>query len=119
MSLLFNNKINNNKLKLNQKKMKKNLHNPTMMIKSKFSNDVHKVLEPNIHLKRSERRKRRDDYKFTDEQKIEMFDKIYKLHAESSSELVSYIQNRRYKNRIHKQRVERGYFDKKTEKVTQ
>lgn len=98
--------------------MKKNSHNPTMMIKSKFSNDVHKVLEPNMEIKRRDRWRHRDNYKFTDEQKIAMFDEIIKLHNNCSNELTNYQFDRRQKKRVYNARVERGYFDKKnTDKV--
>ena len=97
--------------------MKKNTYNPTMMIKSKFSNSVHKVLEPNIDIKRNDRWRHRDKYKFTDEEKIKMFDEIWKLHQDCSNELTNYQYDRRNKKRIHNTRVERGYFEKKTKKV--
>jgi hypothetical protein len=91
--------------------------NPTTMIKCKFSNDVHKILEPRVGIKRSERWKQSNKVKFTDKQKIEMFDKIMELHNESSNELVNYFEEKRYKKDIHKQRVARGYkFKKKTTK---
>lgn len=98
--------------------MKNTTHNPTMMIKSTFSNAVHKILEPNIDIKNSERWRGqyRERYKLTDKQKIELFDKINELHRLSSNELTAYQFDRREKKRIHKARVERGYFEKKSEK---
>lgn len=100
--------------------MKNTTHNPTMMIKSSFSNAVHKILEPNIDIKKSERwrSKNNDKYKLTDKQKIELFDQIELLHRNSSNELTAYQFDRREKKRIHKARVERGYFEKKSEKIT-
>lgn len=96
--------------------MKKN-NNPTTMIKCKFSNEVHKLLEPNIDIKRRDRWKHRDKYQLTDAQKLEIFDKIVELHNECSSELTNYQYDRREKRRIHKDRVARGYkFKKKTKK---
>lgn len=92
--------------------MKKNTHNPTMMIKSKFSNQVHKILEPNIDIKKSNRWKYYLLYKFTDEQKIAMFDKIFELHKECSDELTNYQYDRREKKRVYKLRVERGWKPK-------
>lgn len=96
--------------------MANSAYNPTMMIKSKFSNQVHKLLEPNIDLKKSQRWKNGNKYILTDKEKIELFDKIRTLHAQSSNELTSYQFDRREKRRIHKARVERGYFEKKSEK---
>lgn len=92
-------------------------NNPTSAIKSKFSNAVHKILEPNLDIKRRDRWKHRNKYEFTDKQKLEMFDKIVALHNECSNELTNYQYDRREKKRIHKARVERGYkFKKKTKK---
>jgi hypothetical protein len=98
--------------------MKQSAYNPTTMIKSKFSNAVHRVLEPNIDVKKSQRWRieHRDKYKFTTEQKLKMFDEIVRLHQECSNELTDYQFERREKRRIHKARVERGYFEKKSEK---
>ena len=98
--------------------MKKN-NNPTMTIKCKFSNAVHKILEPNINIKRNQRwlKVNQEKYKFTDEQLFEMIEKIIKLHDECSKELSKYQFERREKRRIHKARIERGYkFKKKTKK---
>lgn len=97
--------------------MKNTSYNPTMIIKSTFSNDVHKILEPNINVKKSERWKNGIKYVLTNEQKIELFDKIKSLHFKSSKELTAYQFDRREKKRIHKSRVERGYFEKKSEKT--
>lgn len=91
--------------------------NKTMMIKSAFSNAVHKLLEPNIGVKNSQRWGLRDKYKLTDKQKIDLFDQINSLHRTSSTELTSYQFNKREKKRIHAARVKRGYnFKKKTSK---
>lgn len=87
------------------------------MIKSAFSNAVHKLLEPNIGVKKSQRWSLRDKYKLTDKQKIELFDQINNLHTAYSTELTTYQFNRREKKRIHAARVKRGYvFKKKTSK---
>ena len=91
--------------------------NPTTAIKCKFSNAVHRLLEPNINIKKSQRWSKYDSYKFTDKQKLEMFETIMKLHYECSNELTSYQFEKREKKRIHKARVERGYkFKKKISK---
>lgn len=92
--------------------------NPTTAIKCKFSNAVHKILEPNLDIKQRDRWSKRESYKFTDKQKLEMFDTIVNLHTKCSNELTNYQFEKREKKRIHKARVERGYkFKKKTKKV--
>jgi hypothetical protein len=98
--------------------MKNSAYNPTMMIKSKFSNQVHRLLEPNIDVKKSDRWRGqyRERYKLTNEEKVKIFDEIVKLHQECSNELTDYQFERREKRRIHKARLERGYFEKKSEK---
>lgn len=91
---------------------------PTNMIKGKFSNEVHKLLEPNINLKKRDRwsAKRRQP-ELTNEQKLEIYEKIVQLHSECSEELTNYQYDKRQKRRIYKARVERGYkFKKKTPK---
>jgi hypothetical protein len=99
--------------------MKKQTNNPATSMKCRFSNQVHAILEPNLGVKRSERWKKehREKYNFTNEQKLEMFEKIFKLHQEISSELVSYQFDRRQKKRVQKARIERGYVPKKKTKL--
>jgi hypothetical protein len=84
-------------------------NNPTTIIKCKFSNEVHKLLEPNINIKNSERWKNIDKYKLTDAQKVELLNQILLLHSDCSNELTNYQYDKRYKKRIHKARLERGY----------
>lgn len=96
--------------------MANSAYNPTMMIKSKFSNQVHKLLEPNIDVKQKDRWRFRDKYKLSNEEKIKLFDQIVKIHDDCSYELTKFQFERREKRRIHKARVERGYFEKKSEK---
>ena len=98
--------------------MNNSKNNPTQIIKCTFSNAVHRILEPNIDVPNRERwrQENRIKYKFTDEQKLEMFDEILKIHNESSNELTSYQYDRRWKKRVHADRIARGYFDKKTNK---
>ena len=93
----------------------KTTHNPTQMIKCTFSNAVHKILEPNIGVKRSQRWKKeyQEKYKLTDEQKIKMFDEILKIHNESSLELINYRRSRSIKKWVQKEREARGYVPKK------
>jgi hypothetical protein len=89
-------------------------------IKCAFSNAVHKMLEPNIDIKKRDRWRHRDKYELSDEQKIELANKILKLHKESSTELCQFQYERRETRRVHKARVERGYYNKKElETVTQ
>jgi len=95
--------------------MKDMKNNPGTSMKCRFSNQVHRILEPNIDVKRSQRWKKeyREKYTFTDEEKLRMFDEIAQLHKELSSELSSYLYDRRKKRRIQKLRNERGYVPKK------
>ncbi len=75
--------------------------NPTTTIKCTFSNEVHKLLEPNIDLKRRDRWKLGNKkYELTDKEKIELFDKINNLHQICSNELTSYQYNKREKKRF-------------------
>ena len=99
--------------------MKKQVNNPAMNMKCKFSNAVHKILEPNVGIKRSERwrKENREKYNFTDAQKLEMFNQILALHNEISKEIVSYQFDKREKKRVQKARVERGYVAKKKTKL--
>ena len=97
--------------------MSTNSNNPTTMIKSKFSNELHKILEPNIGVKARDRWRLKKK-PLTDAEKLELFDKIVEAHANSTNELVSYLYQRREKKRIQKARVERGWVPKvKTKKV--
>lgn len=86
-------------------------HNPTVTIKCTFSNEVHKILEPNINLKRNDRWKNKKV--FSDKEKLEMFDKIMELHKQTSNALSSYQFDKRQKKRIQKARIERGVLPKK------
>ena len=100
----------------------KTQHNPTMMIKSGFSNKIHKLMNKCGGIKPGTKewydcKRTHYDYsgkpKLTDQEKIELFDKIEKIYRESSIELLNYNQNKKYKKRINKQRVERGWEPKK------
>jgi hypothetical protein len=101
LKILKNKKINNMKI------------NPTAMIKSAFANAIHKLLEPNINIKRSQRWKFKDKYKLSDSEKLEIFDKIMEIHENSSYELVNYKNKKRTKKIVNKLREERGYKKKK------
>lgn len=92
--------------------MKNTAHNPTMMIKSKFSNLVHKILEPNMDVKQRERWRFAKKYKFTDEEKLQIFDQILKIHNECSKELTHYQFDRREKRRVIKEREKKLLVNK-------
>ena len=82
----------------------------TEMIKAKFSNAVHAILNPNP-VKNSDRWKTKKIV-LTNEQKAAMFDQIVELDNQISDELGSYWYNRREKKRLHKARLERGWKPK-------
>lgn len=92
------------------------MYNPTMMIKSKFSNQVHKLLEPNMDVKTRDRWRHGNKYKLTDNEKLEIFEKIVQLHKECSNELTNYQYDRREKNRVKKARIARGWKPKEKTK---
>jgi hypothetical protein len=97
---------------------KKSSHNPTMMIKSKFSNQIHKLLDPCYGLKRGSREywtaiHNRQKNPLTEKQKAEIFDQIEKIHKECSTELINYFIERKNKKIINKERIERGWKPKK------
>lgn len=104
--------------------MKNTKHNPTMMIKSAFSNKIHKLINKCYGIKKGTKewyncRKEHnqsawsDFRKLTDQEKIELFDKIEAIYIESSHELTSYYNDRNYKKYVNKKRDERGYVPKK------
>ncbi len=107
--------------------MKNTKHNPTMMIKSAFSNKIHKLLNKCYGVKKGTkewydcRREHNlnawsDFLKLTDHEKIELFDKIEAIYVETSQELTNYFQDRGFKKRVEKERVKRGYKPKKKTK---
>ena len=85
-----------------------------LSIKTKFSNSVHKILEPNIGVKRSQRWKVKKE--LTDAQKIELFNQISKLHDDISAEYSDCLYKNRQKKRVQKLRDESGYTAKKKAK---
>lgn len=91
--------------------MKTNSINSALSIKCKFSNSVHKILEPNIGIPRRIRWRNKKEY--TDKEKIALFDQIKQLHDEISEEYSDCLYKYRVKKRILKAREER-----KSEKVT-
>jgi hypothetical protein len=94
--------------------MKNTKHNPTMMIKSSFSNKIHNLLGIK-HKKYSKEwyegmKQRRE---LTNEEKSKLFDEIMRMYNETSEELINYRKDRRLKKWVNKKRVERGYVPKK------
>jgi hypothetical protein len=89
--------------------------NNTLSIKAKFSNAVHKIVEPNIGVKRRDlwQKQYQDKYKFTDAQKLQMMNEILILHRDCSNELNSMFYKRRYKRAIQEARIARGVKPKK------
>jgi len=87
-------------------------HNSVTTIKCKFSNGVHKMLEPNIGVKKSQRW-RSNTKQLTDKEKVELFDKIINLHKECSEEISAALYKRREKKRVQAERAKRGYVPKK------
>lgn len=86
-------------------------------IKCKFSNEVHKILEPNLGVKRSQRW-RVQQFKLTDAEKLAIYDKIVKLHNEVSEEYSNCLYKNRERKCIQKDRIARGYVaKKKTQKI--
>jgi hypothetical protein len=88
-----------------------NKNNPTTMIKCKFSNTIHQLLEPNMNMKYYERF--RNKVTLTDKQKLEIFDKIVAAHNSCSTELRNYRLDKQWKKHINKQRIARGWTPKK------
>lgn len=91
--------------------MKTNIISSALSIKLRFSNSVHKLLEPNISVPRRVRWRNKKEY--TDKEKIALFDQIKKLHDEISEEYSACEYNYREKKRVLKAREERN-----SEKVT-
>ncbi len=86
-----------------------------LSIKTKFSNSVHKILEPNLGVPRS-KRWRVAPKVLTDKEKIALFDQIKKLHDEISDEYSNCLYKNRQKKKVQKLRDESGYTAKQKEK---
>lgn len=99
--------------------MKKQMHNPTMMIKAKFSNLVHKLVNPAFGVKKySSEYFKRHGIKLTEREKAEKFDQIMEIYQECSNELSNYFFDRSRKKRVNKERQARGWVSKKKKKMT-
>lgn len=79
-------------------------HNSITTIKCRFSNQVNKMINPYFGVKRSNRWKKKV-VKLTDEEKIKLFDEIYKLNMEISEEISSGLYKRRDKKRVIYDRI--------------
>lgn len=93
--------------------MKNNISS-ALSIKTKLSNSVHKILEPNLNIPRSKRWRNKKEY--TDKEKIKLFDQIKKLHDEISDEYSNCLYKNRMKKKVQKLRDESGYTAKKKAK---
>lgn len=92
-------------------------NNSGTAIKCRFSNKVHKLVNPYYGVKNSKRYKVKIT-KLSEKEKAERYDQIVALDNQTSNDLGSFFFKRREKRRIYKARVERGYnFKKKTKKV--
>jgi len=87
-------------------------HNSITTIKCRFSNGVHKLIDPYYGIKRSERWKHRPK-ELTNADKVKLFDEIAKLHNECSEEISSGLYKRRERKRKMKLREANGYVRKK------
>lgn len=90
--------------------MKTNTQTP--MIKSTFSNLVHKLLNPNPIRNRDKWKVKQE--KLTDQQKIELFDKIVEMDKKCSELLGSYWYDRRDKKyvlRIRQEKLEKSLVE--------
>lgn len=83
--------------------------NQVTNLKCQFSNAVHKMLEPSIGVKKSERT---PDAEYTDQEKIEMFDMLLAAHKISSEAITSALFKRRERKRVQTARDIRGYSPK-------
>lgn len=87
-------------------------HNSVTTIKCRFSNSAHELLDPNYGNKNREAWKTKNKV-YTNAEKIEIFDKLKKVHDECSEEIGHALFERREKKRIHNQRVINGYYEKR------
>jgi hypothetical protein len=96
--------------------MKNTKHNPTMMIKSAFSNKIHKLLGVCTEHKPYSKEWwtcKRETKELTNDEKVKLFDEIMKVYSETSDELKNYRNDKNWKKIVEKRRVERGYTPKK------
>ena len=88
----------------------------TMAIKARVYNqirkDLHKMPLVSIDPKFSDR-----EWYLTDKQKVDFFDKWFKLNHDANFELNQYKLKRKYKAKVEKLRAGTGYYKKKLEKL--
>ena len=100
----------------------KNLQNKpnkkVQQLKAQFSNATHKIISPNYNMTIAERRKL-GVVRFTNEQKIEMFDKIMQLHNEISSRISYTRYDKRAAKRKYLAMVAEGKTPKQKTTLTQ
>lgn len=87
-------------------------HNSVTTIKCKFSNEVHKMLDPNVGVKKS-LRYRTPKKELTDAEKVEIFNKMIVCHQECSDEISSALYKRRERKRKAAYRLKHGITPKK------
>jgi F0F1-type ATP synthase delta subunit len=97
--------------------MRANKITSAISIKLRFSNAIHRILEPNLDLKKSQRWRKQKT--LTDKEKIELFDKIVEIHKESSEEYTKCLFDYRENKRLVVARTARGYYEKKRAKREQ
>jgi hypothetical protein len=89
--------------------MKTTQYNPTMMIKSKFSNLIHRLVDPCFGIKKYSKEyweciNNQHRNPLTEKQKAEKYDEIMKIYHECSAELLNYRMDRNNKKRVKKLR---------------
>ena len=96
---------------------------PKTMIKCKFSNEVHTLLNALLSDKEQPQNYQakawglnRKISSMSDAEKIELLNKILSLHNNASQELGKYRSEKRVKKQVQKARIERGYVPKKKTK---
>ena len=97
---------------------KRPAQNKTTQLKCKFSNEVHKLLEPNWN-KTKEERTKLGVVRFTDAQKIELFNNISLLHNESSKRITTSKFKKRAAKRKYLALVAEGKVPKQKTTLTQ
>lgn len=88
----------------------------TMAMKARVFNQIRTDIYQK-HIEESFKTRFRNEKILTEKEKLELFDKWFKLAKEEDSELYFYKRKRRSKAKIYKERMERGYnFKKKVSK---
>lgn len=101
--------------------MKKSTNKPNskvQQLKAQFSNSVHKILDPHFNKTSAEKRKL-GVVRFTDAQKIEMFNEVANIHSEISSRISTTRFNKRAAKRRYLKMVEEGTLPKQKTTLAQ